>query len=93
MSGETSDRLWTLLDAKRRPFPSPVPGALGGNARARIYGRLDCPGALAAVARGGPYARHRVFFADEATARLAGYRPCGRSMRAEYRLWKASREA
>lgn len=93
MSGDAPGRLWTLLDAQRRPFPSPRPGTLGGNGRARIYGRLDCPAALAAIARGGPYARHRVFFADEAAALAAGYRPCGRCMREEYRLWKASREA
>jgi methylphosphotriester-DNA--protein-cysteine methyltransferase len=31
-----------------------------------------------------------VFFADEATARAAGYRPCFTCMREEYRAWKAS---
>jgi methylphosphotriester-DNA--protein-cysteine methyltransferase len=29
-----------------------------------------------------------VFFADEATAVAAGYRPCGNCMKAEYREWK-----
>jgi methylphosphotriester-DNA--protein-cysteine methyltransferase len=33
--------------------------------------------------------RHRVFFADEATAIAAGYRPCARCMPEAYRLWKA----
>jgi methylphosphotriester-DNA--protein-cysteine methyltransferase len=28
-----------------------------------------------------------VFFADEATALAAGYRPCGTCMREEYRAW------
>jgi methylphosphotriester-DNA--protein-cysteine methyltransferase len=30
-----------------------------------------------------------VFFADEATAIAAGYRPCAGCMRAEYKEWKA----
>jgi hypothetical protein len=66
---------------------STVPGALGGHRRTRVYGRLDCPVALSLVARGHDM-RHRVFFADEATAVAAGYRPCGACMREEYRRWK-----
>jgi methylphosphotriester-DNA--protein-cysteine methyltransferase len=30
-----------------------------------------------------------VFFADEAAARAAGYRPCERCMPAAYAAWKA----
>ena len=33
----------------------------------KIYGRLDCPSALRAIAVGG-YVASRVFFADEPTA-------------------------
>lgn len=73
-------RIWTLRDAAGRACASTRPGAFGGNARAKIYGRLDCPSALAALARGGPYASNRVFFADEETARAAGFRPCARCM-------------
>jgi methylphosphotriester-DNA--protein-cysteine methyltransferase len=62
----------------------------GGNARMKIYGRLDCPSALRAIARGPTYVRHRVFFADEASAVAAGFRPCGACMRTAYRKWKAS---
>ena len=40
----------------------------------KIYGRLDCPSALRAIAAGG-YVASRVFFADELTAVAAGYRP------------------
>ena len=54
-----------------------------------MYGRLDCPVALSLLRRGF-VPRHRVFFADEATAIAAGYRPCGACMRAEYRAWKSS---
>lgn len=64
-------------------------GTLGGNRRLRIYGRLDCPSALRAIARGG-YVRHRVFFADEAEAVAAGYRPCAVCLPEEYRKWKNS---
>ena len=63
------------------------PGTLGGNATLKIYGRLDCARAVAALPLG--YARHRVFFADEAAAIQAGYRPCGRCMPAPYAIWKA----
>jgi methylphosphotriester-DNA--protein-cysteine methyltransferase len=62
-------------------------GTFGGHRRTRIYGRLDCPSALRAIARGG-YVKHRVFFADEATAIAAGYRPCARCMPDRYREWK-----
>ena len=65
---------------------SGTPGQLGGNSRLKIYGRLDCPSARRALARG--YAKRRVFFADEATAIAAGFRPCGVCMRTEYLRWK-----
>lgn len=64
-------------------------GTLGGHRGTRIYGRLDCPSALRAIANGG-YVKHRVFFADEAQAVSAGYRPCARCMPEQYRVWKAS---
>jgi len=54
---------------------------------ARIYGRLDCPAARRAIARGG-YVRHRVFFLAEADARAAGYRPCAVCMPQAYAAWK-----
>ena len=79
---------WTLLDAAGRPYGSPTPGALGGHRRGRIYGRLDCPAALRAMARGG-YVADRVFFADETTAVRAGYRPCSACLPERYAAWKA----
>jgi methylphosphotriester-DNA--protein-cysteine methyltransferase len=81
---------YRLVGPDGRGYDSPTPGALGGNRRAGIYGRLDCPSALRALRNGG-YARHRVFFADEATAVAAGYRPCGSCLRAQYAAWKATR--
>jgi methylphosphotriester-DNA--protein-cysteine methyltransferase len=79
-----------LLDSKGDPVTSDSPGLFGGNRRLKIYGRLDCPSARRALP--GGYARHRVFFADEATAIAAGYRPCGVCMRGEYRRWKSARD-
>jgi hypothetical protein len=84
---ERPNRTWTLLDAHRRPYQSPVPGTLGGHRGARIYGTLDCPGALRHIARGG-YVRNRVFFLDEAAAIAAGFRPCYACMRERYDEWK-----
>ena len=69
---------------------SETPGGLGGHRQQKIYGRLDCPSALRAIARGG-YVRHRVFFAGEAEAIACGFRPCGICMKSEYRNWKQAR--
>lgn len=81
---------YTLLGADGRPYESDARGQWGGHRRTRVYGRLDCPSALRAIARGG-YVRHRVFFADEATAIAAGYRPCAACCPDRYRAWKAVR--
>lgn len=82
--------VYELIGADGAPYLSKVKGPVGGNARARIYGRLDCPSALAALRRSGTYARHRVFFASEEDAVSAGFRPCGTCMRSEYREWRAA---
>jgi len=82
-------KTYTLLGPDRRPYQSATPGALGGYRPARIYGRLDCPAALRAIAR-GQYVRNRVFFADEQTAVAAGYRPCAVCLPAAYAQWKGS---
>jgi methylphosphotriester-DNA--protein-cysteine methyltransferase len=86
-------KLYRLVGADGRECPSPVRGAFGGHRRSRIYGRLDCPSALRAIARGGPYPQRRVFFADEATAVAAGYRPCARCMPEAYRAWQRAETA
>jgi hypothetical protein len=79
---------YTLL-GPAGPYRSDTPGTLGGERRRRIYGRLDCPSALRAIAAGGPYPRYRVFFADEAAAVACGYRPCARCLPEAYRAWRA----
>ena len=78
---------YTLLGADRRPCPSETPGQFGGHRKMKIYGRLDCPSALRAIAVGG-YVASRVFFADEPTAVAAGYRPCAICMPTAHKSWK-----
>ena len=78
---------YKLIGSNGIPFDSATPGTLGGHKATRIYGRLDCPSALRALAKGG-YVTHRVFFADEAAAIAAGYRPCARCLPERYRAWK-----
>jgi Metal binding domain of Ada len=82
-------RTYTLLGPDRQPYQSTTPGALGGYRPARIYGRLDCPSALRAIAR-GQYVRNRVFFADEQTAVAAGYRPCAVCLPDADAQWRAA---
>ena len=86
-------KTYRLLGADGRPHESPTRGRFGGNKRSRIYGRLDCPSALAAIKRGRTYRQHRVFFADEASALAADYRPCARCMSEAYKKWRAANAA
>ena len=81
-------KTWTLVGPDGRQYESATPGTLGGHRRNRIYGRLDCAGALRWIAK-GKYVQQRVFFADEATAIAAAYRPCATCLPTEYRRWKA----
>lgn len=80
-------KTYRLIGADGKPDDSEVKGTLGGYSRQKIYGRLDCPSALRHSAK-GEYVKYRVFFADEATAISAGYRPCGICMKEQYRKWK-----
>jgi methylphosphotriester-DNA--protein-cysteine methyltransferase len=78
---------YSLIGADGAPAESDSPGTFGGHRRTRIYGRLDCPSAQRAIARGG-YLTQRVFFADEKSALAAGYRPCARCLPDRYRDWR-----
>jgi len=88
-SARRRDRPYVLIGRDGRPYESRLPGALGGHRGNRVYSRLDCAGAERWIAK-GHYVRQRVFFADEATAVAAGYRPCARCMPERYRAWKAA---
>lgn len=81
------NKTYKLLGADGQIYESNVPGALGGNRKAKIYGKLDCSAANAVLAKG--YASHRVFFLNEQEAIAVGYRPCGRCMRDRYLDWKS----
>lgn len=81
-------KTYKLIGADGKTYISEQPGTLGGNRKLKIYGRLDCPSALRYISK-GQYTEYRVFFKDEATARAAGYRPCGVCMKEAYKLWKA----
>jgi Metal binding domain of Ada len=83
---------YVLLGPDRAPYPSPSPGRYGGHRRGRRYGRHDRPAAIRAITRGG-YLAERVFFADEATAVAAGYRPCATCLPAAYQARKAAPRA
>jgi methylphosphotriester-DNA--protein-cysteine methyltransferase len=83
-------RTFSLIGPDGEPYPSERPGTLGGHRRGRIYGRLDCPAAQHAIARGG-YVAERVFFVGEDHARSAGYRPCGACLPVAHARWKAER--
>lgn len=87
-----SAKSYRLIGADGRPFDSATKGTFGGHRRSKIYGRLDCPGALRVLARGNTYQKSRVFFADEATAIAAGYRPCAVCLRNAYRKWRQQQQ-
>jgi Metal binding domain of Ada len=80
-------RTHILIDADGKAYPSPTKGTIGDHKGSKIFGRLDCPSALRAIKQGG-YVRHRVFFADRATATKAGYGPCAICLPDAYREWK-----
>jgi methylphosphotriester-DNA--protein-cysteine methyltransferase len=84
--------VYRLIGADGREVLSETPGTLGGHRKNKIYGRLDCAGAARWIAK-GHYVKQRVFFADEATAVAAGYRPCANCMREAYAAWKTRPKA
>jgi methylphosphotriester-DNA--protein-cysteine methyltransferase len=79
--------VYKLIGADGKPLHSETPGTLGGHRKNKIYGRLDCAGAARWIAK-GHYVKQRVFFADEATAIAAGYRPCANCMPEAYAAWR-----
>lgn len=81
-------RTYRLVGADGSSYASDTPGTLGGHRKNRIYGRLDCKAARRALGTGRSYEQQRVFFADEATAIAAGYRPCAKCMPEQYAAWK-----
>ena len=83
----TPVKMYRLLAADGSTYESATPGQLGGNRDDCLYGRLDCPSAIRHLQHG--YAKIRVFFADEAAAIAAKYRPCAKCLPSLYKTWKA----
>jgi hypothetical protein len=83
---------YVLIDANGAQYLSDEMGALGGNSADKLYGQMGCSSANRALRKGTgeSYRKKRVFFADEATAIKAGYRPCGNCMREKYKARKAA---
>lgn len=79
------NKTYKLLSPNGEIYESATPGELGGNKKAKIYGKLTCSAANGAIEKG--YANHRVFFENETKAIAAGYRPCGRCMKEQYAIW------
>jgi hypothetical protein len=77
---------YTLIAADGEPYSSPQKGTVGGHRGSKIFGHLDCPAAVRAIAQGG-YVKHRVFFAAPVDAIRAGYRPCAVCMPDAYLVW------
>ena len=84
-------KIYKLIGADGKPYESATKGRFGGHRKDKIYGTLDCKGAARWIAK-GHYVKNRVFFADEATAIAAGYRPCFECLREEYKEWKAKEQ-
>lgn len=80
---------FTLINGHNEATQSDQPGTFGGHKGLRIYGRLNCANALRWIAK-GHYVQQRVFFANEDTAKAAGYRPCGCCMKAEHKAWHST---
>ena len=82
--------VYKLIGPDGKQVLSETPGTLGGHRKNKIYGRLDCAGAARWIAK-GHYVKQRVFFADEATAIAAGYRPCANCMPERYAEWRRAK--
>ncbi len=80
-------KLYKLMGPDGKLYDSATRGTFGGHRGGKGYGRMDCRSAQLWIAK-GYYVKHRVFFADEATAIAAGYRPCATCMKDRYPIWK-----
>lgn len=73
----------SISQTQLKDFLRSVVLKFAGNQRLKIYGSLHCASGKR-MKRG-----HRVFFADEADALAAGYRPCGHCMKEQYSVWRS----
>ena len=83
-------KVYHLIGPDGQSYDSYEKGTYGGNSRNKVYGKMDCPAALRAIASGkGVYEKYRVFFKDEDTALKAGYRPCNSCQHEKFMKWRA----
>ena len=87
---KAENKIYTLIAANGKSYQSRTKGTFGGHRKDKIYGTLDCAGAARWIAK-GHYVKQRVFFADEAAAIAAGFRPCSQCLREKYNEWKMSK--
>ena len=98
-------KLYHLVGSDGRKYDSYEKGTLGGydngykgdyfsKKNRNVYGRLDCPCALRALAAPthATYEAHRVFFKDEDDAVAAGFRPCHCCLPEKYAAWKSGKD-
>ena len=78
---------YKLRNSNNKEYISKIPGTVGGHKKLKIYGKFDCPSALKYIEK-GMYVKNRVFFENEEIAKEAGYRPCGKCMKKEYKEYK-----
>ncbi|HMG89315.1 MAG TPA: Ada metal-binding domain-containing protein [Chryseolinea sp.] len=71
-----------LSDAEVRSLIHGNKITYAGNIPAKIYGTLTCSGGKRMKKE------NRTFFVDRNEAILAGFRPCGKCLHQEYRIWK-----
>jgi hypothetical protein len=90
LENSAKPKKYKLMGPDGQIYESETKGEYGGNRSEKIYGKMDCKSANRWLGKG--YERYRVFFADEATAIAAGYRPCGNCMRERYNQWKAGEQ-
>ncbi len=77
-------KTYMLTGADGKSCQSPTKVTLGGHRKDKIYGTLDCAGAVRWIAC-GHNVWQRDFFANEATAIAAGFRPCFGCLREKYK--------
>ena len=90
-------KLYHLTGPDGQIYDSYEKGTLGGykgGGNKNVYGRLDCPCALRALAAPthASYESKRVFFKNEDDAIQAGFRPCHCCLPEKYAKWKASKD-
>ena len=86
----TRSKRYRLIGPDGVMYESATKGTLGGHSKQKVYGRADrCPAATRNLSNYPTlFWQHSVWFATEADAIAAGFRPCGACLRERYAEWK-----